>query len=272
MKQRELIEQIEAYLNNELTPELRTAWEQRLAEDASLRREQELQRQMHHDFDAGRLNLRANLRAIMEEEPPSENAGKRWWWIGLLGFVLIAGFVVWQWQPFARVTQETAPVETPVKTPDQKPLTPPLEKPDSLNIARPMAMSDPARFVPNPGMEAFVASGLRSGPQIQVKMSFPENGMRFMPYNKGVVKLRFTGLATWQEDQKPTGFVLTFFDNRNANKPLLELPVPVQDASAGNLKIDMLRRLEFVPGLYYFTLEESGEGEVLYAGKFFVGK
>ncbi len=267
MKNSELYEQIEAYLTHTLPADERQALEQRLAEDESLRQEVALHRQMHLDYNAGRLKLRASLRDVMQEQlppdTPSASGNKlRWglWLIGIAGIVCIAVWASSQRTKPAPVVPAPAPVETP-----------PPYAPAPAPKTAPIAMTDPARFKPNPGMEAFVRSDVRSE-SIQVKLSRPLNDAHFIPDAKGLVALRFTGFADLPEDQADTELVLSFFDNRNANQAIQVVPVSGQKGVDHRLKFDLAQSLKFQPGLYYFTIEQRDKGEILYAGRFLIGE
>ena len=269
MKQQELYEQIEAYLNNALPPEQMQAWEQRLAEDASLRQEVALHQQLQKDYDTGRLQLRANLRDIMQEplppDLPSASGGRYRWarWLGIVGLVVIFIWYILQWQEPVRIAPVPVPIDVPPAPPDSLPASP--------KEPQPIAMTDLARFKPNPGMEAFVKGTVRSE-SLEIKLSHPANGARFVPDAKGVVTVRFKGSVSMEEGQQLTKFVLSFFDNQNSNKPLLDVPVSMQKDTSDLLIFDVQQRLKFPLGLYYFTLEEADKGEVLYAGKFLIGR
>jgi len=268
MKQSELYEQIEAYLNHTLSPGQRQEWEQRMTEDPALSQEVALHRSLKGDFDPGRIALRANLRDIMQEPLPSNAQSKfdkKWyWWIslGCLSAVLIlyAVWMVWEKEKPASPEPEAVPIEMPKVYPDT------IQTPKK---AAPIAKADPARFKPNPSLEAFVNSKVRSE-SIAVKMSRPINGQRVRTNEKSTVQIRFTGTILNLEDQASRKFMLTFFDNKNANKPVLELLLPVKKDSKNGLMFDFKPQLKLGPGLYYFTIEAVDQGEILYAGKFLV--
>ena len=271
MKKSELYEQIEAYLNNTLPPDQRLAWEQRMAEDASLREQVELHRRLHKDYDTGRMQLRATLHDILYEslppDSPSTSGGKRHWrlWFGLLVLILVAiwwGFGLWK---------KSEPVAPAVPLPVEAPLPKSDTMPAPIKHEEPIAMADPARYQPNPGMEAFVNSHLRSE-SITIKMRRPANGIRLMPNEKGLVSIRIAGDANWGEDLEPSPLILSFFDNRDTNRPLAEMPIVGNKTSANSLDFDVSKRLKLQPGLYYFTIEAGDKGEILYAGKFLVGQ
>ncbi len=267
MQKQELFERIENYLNQTLSPEERRAFDQELADDPELRKAVELHRSLHEDYNTGRLQLRANLRNIMQEplppDPPPAAGGKLRWglWLAILGLAL---FLVWRFWPEHKI----APVLPPAP-PAALPPTPADPGPQKENS--PIAQVDPARFAPNPGMEALVKSSVRSQ-SIEVTLRKPVNGRRFMPDENGVVWVRFEGSAHWSGEMRPSRFSVLFFNNKNTDQPLLEVPINVPAAATDSLKIGLHQRLKFSPGLYYFTLEDADKGEILYAGKLLIGQ
>jgi anti-sigma factor RsiW len=273
----ELFERIEAYLNDTLGPDQRRAFEQQLSTDAALRREVELHRRLQSDYDPGRLELRAALRTVMEEplppDPPGPSARGAGWgrWLALLGLITLIAWSVWQWRRPAPEPPAATPTQTPAASrPDSLPIATPARPEKSPAPSQPIARADPARLEPNASLEAFVGAGLRSE-SAEVRMTRPANGLRVLPDANGGFSLRFSGTITLREDRAPAGFVLSFFDNRDANRPRLAVPLPTEPAAKGIQRFDLRQRLSFEPGLYYFTVEEKDVGEILYAGKFLVG-
>lgn len=266
MTKNELQEQIEAWLNHTMDPETLQAWEQRMAENPALREEIALHQQVQQDFDAGRLHLRANLRNILNEPLQVEEASKsrkgRPWLPGLLLLCIITGVVwsIWQWGQPTPMVLPAAPATPPVASPapDTNFAAPEPEKP--------IAKLDPARFKVNPSMEALVNSKVRSE-SMEVKMRRPANGVRLVPDERGISRLRFTGTILIQSDPAPTAFVLSFFNNVNTGKSVLEVPFLVKKEGNSDLKFDFQQALKLQSGLYYYTIEALEEGEVLYAGK-----
>jgi len=268
MQKQALQEIIEQYLDDALSPGERQAFEKRLKEDPALRQELELQRQLQHDFDGERLQLRANLQKIMAAPLQPRSAVPWWLWLlGLFG-ILMLGWNFWPRQAPIHVEPTALPPADAPKAPTRAPV-PPIPNPESQPDYRPMAMNDPADFKPNPGMEAFVNSNIRSE-VIDVKLSSPRNGLEIKPDKKGLSNIRFAGIAIAQSGMQPKGFIISFFDNRDANNPLFAMPLPVQDVVEGRLEFDLWQQLQFKPGLYYFTVEAEDAGALLYAGKFFV--
>jgi hypothetical protein len=101
-------------------------------------------------------------------------------------------------------------------------------------------------------------------------MTRPRPGAQVMPDTKETFRLRFTGSVQLPADQQNPALALAIFDNRNTNKPLLNLPLKIQKGDAGKWSFDRRQDLKYPMGLYYFTLEN--DGEILYAGKILLGK
>ncbi len=270
MKKSELYEQIEAYLNDTLPPDQRMEWEQRMAEDPALRQEVALHQQLKEDFDPGRIALRAKLRDIMQESLPSNSQSKsdkkwHWWiWLGSLlstALILFAVWMVWAKEKPASTEPESAPIETPKIYPDTISETP--KKP------APIAKADPAHFKPNPSLEAFVNSQVRSE-SIAIKVSRPINGMTFIPDKKGKISVPFTGIISWPEDHQATEFVLSFFNNQTTSQTVLQVPISGQKEGLDKLKFDFQQPLKLPFGRYYFTIEAADMGEILFAGMFLI--
>ena len=131
-----------------------------------------------------------------------------------------------------------------------------------------MAQGDPADFIPNPSMETFVSSGARSE-NMEVKISSPSNGADFVLNEKAEAFVLFAGLVEGISNSEPGALVLTIFNNKDANKPLVSFPLELKKDAEG-LAFEVRQRLKFQRGLFYFTVELKGE--MVYAGKFTIGK
>ena len=290
MEKIDLFNLIESYLDNALPEEKRREVERRMAEDEAFRREVELHRGLQENFsDPGRWRLRSALAQAMEESlPPDESASNpkpgfpnsRWKWIIFLALIF-AGIGIWYWlrpptgkssqqpietqpteqhsSPVPGVEKDTVPVETPTETV-------PLKQQPEENL--PIAAADPADFIPNISMEAAVSSGVRSK-NMDVKISSPSNGADFRLNEKREAIVLFAGRVEGISETEPEAFALAVFNNKDATKPLFSVPLEWGKDAAG-WAFEVRQPLKFQPGLYYFTIEQ--EGEVVYAGKFTIGK
>lgn len=134
--------------------------------------------------------------------------------------------------------------------------------PENKNAA--IALADPTNFVTSPSMEAFVVASSRSQ-GLTVKISSPPNDTRFAPDKNGEVLIRFAGTV---ESAPGVTLTLMIFDNKNANKPLVSVPLELKKGNvADTLSFDFQQRLKVAQGLYYFTVERQGM-PLAYTGKF----
>ncbi|MBK9017949.1 MAG: hypothetical protein IPM82_30075 [Saprospiraceae bacterium] len=290
MEKFDLFDLIEAYLDGTLPEEKRREVERRMAEDEIFRREVELHQELQDNFsDPGRWRLRSALAQVMEEGlPPDEPSFKPkpsfsnslWKWIIFFGIVLV-GIVIWYWlqsppdqptkkpgetqptvqpsAPGAGVKADTIPVEIPKES------VPPKQKPKENSY---IAEADPADFIPNPSMEALVSSGLRSFEGLTFSMTSPSNSAEFTPDKKGETSVRFAGVLEGPSGEPPFEPVLAIFNNKDVAKPLISLPLELKKDAVGSA-FEVRQRLKFLPGLYYFTIEQ--DNELMYAGKFTIG-
>ena len=179
----DLFDLIESYLNNDLPDAKRREVEQRMVEDEAFRQEVELHRGLQENFsDPGRWRLRSTLAEVMKENPPPDEPSfkskpgfSKSRWIGIIFFsIVLIGIVIWyllqslpdqstrepvESQPTLQpsiavpgVESDTAPVAAPRESVPQK-----QQPEENLLIAE----ADPADFIPNPSMEAFIGSGSR---------------------------------------------------------------------------------------------------------------
>jgi hypothetical protein len=158
------------------------------------------------------------------------------------------------------VKSDTVPVATPKESVPQKK---PLE--ENLLIAE----ADPADFIANPSMEAFVSSGSRSFEGLTIRMTSPATNSAFTPDKKGETLVPFAGILEGTFDEVPSGLVLAIFNNKDVARPLLSLPLELKKETAG-LSFSVRQRLKFPLGLYYLTIQQ--DEEIIYGGKFTIGK
>ncbi len=283
---------IEDYLNDVLPADKRIEFEHRLETDKAFQQEVRLHKLLEgHLSDPGRWKHYDTLATVKSDPfPPGDETltnqslklkHRGWKWLGLIVSLMVVGVFVWRLNkptvelpsqppaekqpaelPAPPANKENEPVqkETPSKP------TPPAQKPPA-NI--PIAEADPANFVPNASMEAFVNSGLKSE-GLKLKITEPLNGTEFKSDKNGTTTVRFTGTVGDAPKNEPTAFVLFIFNNHDINKPLNTIPLLLQKDASGKLFFDIRHPLSLLQGLYYFTIEQ--EGEMAYTGKFMIGK
>lgn len=268
-------EWIERYLDGTLSPTERADLEARLATDSAFRKELELHQQLHIEFaDPKKLQLRDMLGDIMREEPaPNEVESTKWLKIGGIGLILILGMlgIWWMLSP----TQNATPV-SPV-LPQQLEN---IAKPDSITkqpekvVQGPIAMADKASFKLNPVFEARLGNGgIRSTDGEQVQMQSPALGSDFT-ITKGQVKINFKGTAMADDSQEEFPLQLNIYNNKSSETSVAQLAPSITNRkeSAGKWTFSASETLRLSPGQYYFTLERTLDGELIFVGKFSVDK
>lgn len=267
---------IEQYLDGSLPAAERQAVETRMTKDATFRADVELHRQLHAEFaDPQKLRLRTMLSDIVQQ-PPAANYG----WLkglGLALLILLALWLGWRWYATSQVGSAI-----PVGPPQiQSPKTP-VEKIDSLQQApvqatekepSPIAMADPADFAVNREFEDRLGSTVRSTDGA-AEVQLPRMGANFTPLN-GLVKINFQGTAPAGTDDASQPLIIKVYTNQvGASQPQLRILPTISNRNKGAepWKFSASQRLRLRPGLYYFTLERQAEEELIYVGKFTVGK
>ena len=290
MENGDLSELIESYLDNTLSEEQRREVEQRMANDESFRREVQLHRELQENFsDPARWRLRSTMMEVMQEPISSEGpaftskpavAHKIWKWFILLAAVFI-GIGFWYWLKPSADESLKDPIEALPSVEPSSPMT--GEQADSVvtetketisskqQPEQPLqiALADPANFIPNPSMEAFVNSAFRSHDDLSLAMSSPVNSAAFTPNKKGETLIRFAGVLEGFSESEQGVFVVAIFNNKDVVKPLVSLPLKLKKDNTG-WAFDMKQRFKFPLGLYYFTIEH--ENEIIYTNKFTIGK
>ena len=286
MTDKERSELIQDYLEGIIPEGKRKEVEQRINEDMAFRQDVELHRQLQQQFsDPKRWELRKTLGARLDEYEqktaikPGEKHYPKW----SLGFLILAlivgGLFIWNYQTPKELPApptETVPAEKPTNPPveNKKPIkeeAPKKEKEPGkqTRLKVPIAKVDPADFIENPSMEALIKGGFRSG-GLEFEIENPLNTAEFSLNKNGKTSIVFSGALKNLEDQQ-SEFNLLIFDNKDSNDPLFSFPLNMQNTGGDNYGFEMKQLLKAIPGLYYFMVEYE-EGEILYAGKFFIKK
>ena len=132
------------------------------------------------------------------------------------------------------------------------------------------AIADPANFAENKAMEMMI-SGLRGNGDISVVITSPHNGSTFKPGDNGQTRLQFSGKVEEAEINTTVLLDLLIFNNKDINQQMLTLPLNLTTNAKGNANFDIMEKVNLQQGLYYFHIQERGQGELLEAGKFFIG-
>lgn len=285
---KELYDLIETYLAGALPEEKRQEVEARLASDEDFRQEVELHRALQESYtDPDRWQLKKALLEAMKEplppgDPPMEEETaavdnwKKWQlWIPV---ALLLGVGIWYfgWRdtPLTRPNPtDIPPVQTPNSsspTNDQKEAPVPQGQPTEQKIpeSQTIAMADPSNFEENPSMEGLVA--VRGGGELTLALTHPKPEERFNPQPTGKTTLRFSGTVEGMPPNVEAPLQLLIFNNKNAKTPIRAQVVQLNSDAKGQAVFILGFQVGFPMGLYYFRFEES-EGEMLMAGKFFIG-
>ena len=132
------------------------------------------------------------------------------------------------------------------------------------------AIADPANFSENKAMEMMIG-GLRGSGDISLSITSPQKKSTFKPGNNGQTQLRFSGKVEEAEINTTVLLDLLIFNNQDINKQMLTLPLNLTTNAKGNANFDIMEKVNLQQGLYYFHIQERGQGELLEAGKFFIG-
>jgi hypothetical protein len=306
MEKEQIYQTIEAYLEGELGPEERTAFEEELATDADLAREVALHRRLQEELgDADKVNLRMSLEAIAKEFPAPDldntppdgsnlpgpengggQAGGLPFWIWGLGFFLIVGGGVWYYlsnlpddpasalltveEPAETETDETtATLEEADDT--EAPATGESERTAAADAPAPTATppSDPQLYATNSELESQLGDGSSK------RYIFTEGELDYLTQDQQGYLEFSAKLETSRSVEE--GFFLTLYNNQ----------YPEGQVMRGQLKFDEIsgeRKIAFggevkkylaaysgevnlKPALYYGVVTTGDSSVVLWADK-----
>lgn len=270
-------ELIESYLNGALLPEDLLLVETRIANDAAFRADVELQRQLHQEFsDAQKLQLRDLMTDIVREPPPPTIND----WIKVMGIamgIILVAWIIWQ----RLSTQQATPVPDVPESTQPAPSAPmaeqnPVEEPPKTTDKTPenhIALAYPPDFAPNRAFEDRLGGNIRSS-GAAAEMQSPVINADYKPKN-GYVQINFRGSAPADTDTAQFPLVLNIYTNLpDATQPVLRLQpiIKNRESAAGKWTFSSVQKLKLLPGLYYFTLERQANEDLIFVGKFTVGR
>lgn len=289
MNKEELYDLIERYLDGTLPETEHQAVERQMAIDADFRAEVELHRALHTSLgDAGNLRLRAALDNLLSNPPSTNDASTPKTAPPLTGFftlrrltglaAVLAAIVFFLWLWLAPDDETTRPISSQPIQNQPIDTTPPdsISLPIKSNPNKPIAMADPADFVPNPVLEARIGDMMR-GSGIGFELTSPAVGASFQLQN-GQVTLPIRGIATGGEIPTDQPLELFIYPNRpeawENKRPVATFPMPVIRDDNGTYQVEFRPTLRVRPGLYYMVVgqrrtKEDGDGHrTLWVGKF----
>lgn len=268
---------IKKYLSGRLDAEQRREFDLRLAADADFREEVDFHQKL---FATLRDNEFERLKKILGDEeaahfppPPPPN---RWAWFGWLLAILGIGAATWFFF-FREQPQPPLPQPPPSESAPTQPIQNQLDK-DSVVAppaprrplqppSQPIARAEDRQ--PNASREALINSQMRSASGV-VEVKSPAVSAVFRLDKNGEVSVRFAG-SFELDDAPPTDgrLVLSIFNNRD-KKSVFTGTYSIEAAADGRFSFDFLQRLGLPAGLFYYSLERSWDGEVVWVGRFFL--
>jgi hypothetical protein len=293
MENQDILELINAFLDQELSEEQVREVESRMTKDVEFRKNVELQKDIRKAYrHAGRIRLRNSMTEVMKESIPEEDpfvssVGKKTRYLVkllmLLAAVVIILVVIWfVFRPDKTAQENSSPSTEQSTSPSSKdadtqmeqeivPIEDNQQEPEdeqttSSETRYPIAMADPADFAPNPTMEAMIRGEFRSGEGIFLELTSPSEDAFFNLQGDENQTVTVLGTLSGLEVGQQLNLVLLFFDNKDINNPILEFSFEVEGKEAGT-SLNLSPSLSSRPGLYYLMIETE-EGDLLAAGKF----
>ena len=282
---------IQRYLDRQLGPEERQAFERQMQADPELAREVELNREMQEFLaDTPENELRKNLRMLSDQtpEPKKRRPGGKWWWL-LVPCLVLGGWWVVSRQPEKPRTEElTAPVQ---EIPDEEETAPPkaAEETEKPPVRDPQKSREPgqpgkgsekpadkgpvaANFDPLPALEFLIGNNLRDADFQWNITDRPKDAA--LPSPGAAFNFRFAGTVASETNLIKKTFNLHIFSNApaayEAFRPLFSYPLPFQPGSENVYPFDFQKQLTLRPGLYYYLIEDTATEKIYWADKFAV--
>jgi hypothetical protein len=305
MDEFEVQEIIEAYWCDNMSPEDRAAFERQMQSDPALAQQVEDWRLVFLATDRlAQKELQNNFSKwkseVSETKIPLQKPTFKWWWlISLAALTILTLLVTWRYfgnqnrqenKPLnialeAEKEEKSSeivtidPADTPLNVISNESLEDSFSKKNAGKESTQLpkkaeieyfAMADPANFSENQAMEMMIG-GLRGGSDLSLVMISPQNGRIFQPDNNGQTQLYFSGKGEEAEPNSTVLLDLLIFDNKDINKQKLTVPLKLAIDSNGNITFEIIEKVDFYQGLYYFQIVKADSGEIPKVGKFFIG-
>lgn len=267
---------IERYLKGTLSESEQEAVSLRLTTDPDFKAEVELHQQLHTEFaDPKKLQLRDMMADILLQEPaPPELESNKWLKIGGIALLVLlgAGLIYWI-SASAQKELPTLPTQPIQQTPNPPKDSNQLDLPKPP-VQEPIAMANTAAFKPNPVFESRLGNGgIRSSESAEVAFQSPGSGADYTLVN-GQVKIQFKGSIKADDDEAGFPLQLSLYNNRSTDTPVAQFNPAILNRNEQSEKWNFSSKqtLRLPEGLYYFTLERQANAELVFVGKFTVGK
>ncbi|MEO1257587.1 MAG: hypothetical protein AAFZ15_02285 [Bacteroidota bacterium] len=276
---------IERYLSGQLSEAEKASFQTRLILDKNLRQELDFMRATQLELISRKMKADA-----------SSGKKKHFNYLFIIGAILtisLAGYFLFNNSKQIKSNKNSTPTTNGDRTNPEKKNSPsllenpkknnsPTEAPPSQNPnenkkapaekkepSRPIATADPADFKPNDYLENFI--NRRSNPTAdQIKIELPNKNAELKSEN-GKINFVLKGALSTEKNRT---LQLHIFSNRQEAfdnfQPSFSSDLPTLKNAANELVFDFQKNIALQPGLYYFTIETTADGEMLALEKFYV--
>ena len=276
---------IERYLNGDLPDAERQELERRLATDAGFSAEVELQRAIQkHLGNPVEMRLRGALEDMwkdmgsgqMEPEPKREPGLKMWRnYLLAVAAALALILVAWWWfRPSPEIPEQPIVEKPALPAPAQEP----RDQTPAAPQAGPIAMANPADFMPNPALETRIG-GIRGDNNLEIELSSPAPGAKFRLRNNRIT-LQIDGSLQTNPAPENKWLHAFIYSNRPADwtnkKALLDQALTLVPQGPSGYSLHAKQTLRCNPGLYYLVIGQQRTGDAgggfrtIWVGKFTV--
>lgn len=290
----ETYQQIQRYLDQDLSPEELAAFEKEMQENEVLAAEVKLQQEMEELLaDTPENNLRKNLQ-LLNDQVVEETDKKGWNWKSALWLLPVLLVAVWWFVGPDNISESdldtpiiepTKPVESEasqqiieenkIEEEDSKPLEQDTEKSGNSNnkeqdkienTSPPIA----ANFEPNASLEFLISNPTRSN-TVELKIEKKQANVTLSTADQ-IVTFQFAGQLISTENLVQKAFKLHIFSNNKQAfqdfEPLLTEAIQLTLVSANTYQVDLQKQIQLTPGLYYYLLEDFELEKIYLVEKF----
>lgn len=277
---------IQRYLDDQLAPEERQAFEREMQANPALAQEVALNREMQEFLaDSPENKLRSNLQLLREqaEAPKKGWAGGKWLWLLLPCFALVGWWLLDRNPAPPRTTPrqeipdagqdeaEPAPLNTAPTLPPP-PRSPETDKPAKESEKAAEGSPIAASFDPLPALEFLIGNNLRDNDLQWNIANRPKDAA--LPSPGAAFDFRFAGTVTSEINLVEKTFNLHIFSNDpeafEAFRPISSFSLQLLSPSGNTYPFDFQKRLTLRPGLYYYLIEDTATEKIYWVDKFVV--
>lgn len=292
-----MYEKIQQYLDQSLSAEERTAFEQEMQSNDVLAEEVKLNQEMKEMLGNSSENqLLGHLEKLSREKAfQVKKTNNNWkYWLFLLPILVILSGLWYgtrdsitsqteqeevvdkSQEEIIDATESIAPEKEeiiPGKPTEEEKVVPPTKPapsqkktPPKETTSEPIAMAD---FSPNPSLDFLIANNMRDASLVlEVQEKQPN---RKLSANK-TIPFELVASLTTEEDIDNKDFKLHLFSNKKEDfdnfEPLSTFDLNWQSTSANKYSIDFQETINIPAGLYYYLIEDFNTEKIYYVEKF----